>query len=332
MMLGEPAHEFGSSDEQRELHVNTKRYQFRLSGLQEAEGHIKAATLQRVLEALGKTAERAARLLATGEGSGKGRKPGWLDAAVDFTVTGLEPGSTILDIEAPRLSMAASEEFIREPSWSEPPGPDDTALDLAALAIREIGADEPSGDRFDGAVLEAILMFKRASGANTSFELVSTGSVGVQFAVDDRMYKRAQERLKNIPVPRAFVVTGWLDEIGYVDGWFRLLVNNTTHLHGRLDLASLTVDTLASLRGKAITVEGIVHFKADGQPRFIEARRVGTRLDGDEIFEELPVAEIVGPHEVATIQHRKKHVAKPMDLVGTWPGDEPLEELLAQLD
>ena len=332
MMLAEAADEVVSPDEQREFHVNTKRYQFRLSGLQEAEGHIKAATLQRVLEALGKTAERAARLLATGEGSGKGRKPGWLDVAVDFTVTGLESGSTILDIEAPRLSMAAREEFIRKPSWSEPPGPDDTALDLAALAIREIAADEPAGDRFDGAVLEAMLMFKRAAGTNTRFELIPTGSVGVQFTVDDRIYKRAQERLKSIPVPTAFVVTGRLDEIGYVDGRFRLIVNNTTHLHGRLDLASLTVDTLASSRGKPITVQGIVHFKANGQPRFIEARRIGTRLDGDEIFEQMPVAEIVGTDEVATIQHRKEHVAKPMDLVGTWPGDEPVEELLAQLD
>ena len=315
--------------------MNTRRYQFRVSGLQEAEGQIKAATLQRVLEALRKTAERAARLLATGEGSGKGRKPGWLDAAVDFTVTGLESGSTILDIEAPGLNIAAHEEFIRQPSWSEPPGADDTALDLAALAISEIEADEPSGDRFDAAVLEAVLMFRRASGTNTRFELIPTGSAGVQFTVDDRIYMRAEERRKSSPLPKAFVVTGRLDEVRYADPRFRLLIGNTTELHGRLDPASSTIETLetlASLRGRPITVEGMVHFKANGQPRFIEARRIGARLDGDEIFEELPVSEIVGPHDVTTIQHRKEHVAKPMDLVGTWPGDEPVEELLAQLD
>ena len=319
----------------QECHVNTRRYQFRVSGLQEAEGQIKAATLQRVLEALRKTAERAARLLATGEGSGKGRKPGWLDAAVDFTVTGLESGSTILDIEAPRLSMTAREEFIRQPSWSEPPGADDTALDLAALAIREIEAEEPSGDRFDAAVLEAMLMFKRASGTNTRFELIPTGSAGVQFTVDDRIYIRAEERLKSSLLPKAFVVTGRLDEIRYADRRFRLLIGNTTQLHGRLDPASSTIETLetlASLRGRTITVEGMVHFKANGQPRFIEARRIGPRLDGDEIFEELPVSNRAGPHEITTIQHRKECVAKPIDLVGTWPGDEPLEELIAQLD
>ena len=318
--------------EQREVHVNTRRYQFRVSGLQEAEGQIKAATLQRVLEALRKTAERAVRLLATGEGSGKGRNPRWLDAAVDFTVTGLESGSTILDIEAPGLSIAAREEFIRQPSWSEPPGADDTALDLAALAISEIEADEPSGDRFDAAVLEAMLMFKRASGTSTHFELIPTGSAGAQFTVDDRVYMRAEERLESSPLPKAFVVTGRLEEVRYADRTFRLLIGNTAQLHGRLDPASSTIETLASLRGRPITVEGIVHFKANGQPRFIEARRIGARIDGDRIFEELPVSEVVAPHDVTTIQHRKEHVAKPMDLVGTWPGDEPVEELLAQLD
>ena len=313
--------------------MNTRRYQFRLSGLQEAEGHIKAATLQRVLEALRKTAERAARLLATGEGSGKGRRPGWLDAAVDFTITGLEWGSTILDIEAPRLSTAAREEFMRQPFWSEPPGRDDTALDLAALAIREIEDDQPSGDRFDRAVLEAMLMFKKVSGTNTSFKLTPTSSVGVQFTMDDRVYARAERRLRSIPPPKPFVVTGRLDEIRCTDGRFRLIIGSKEPLHGRLDHPALsTVESLISLSGKPATVEGMVHFKANGQPRFIETRRFAARIDGDEIFEELPVAEIVGPHEVVMIEHKKEHGSKPMDLVGTWPGDEPIEELLAQLD
>ncbi len=47
------------------------QYQFRIHGLKEAPGQVKAATFQRVLEALLKTAERTARLLATGAGTDK---------------------------------------------------------------------------------------------------------------------------------------------------------------------------------------------------------------------------------------------------------------------
>ena len=67
--------------------MNIQRYQLRLSGLRENEGQIKAASLQLVLGALLQTAERATRLLATGEGSARGPKPGWLEASVDFTIT-----------------------------------------------------------------------------------------------------------------------------------------------------------------------------------------------------------------------------------------------------
>ena len=69
--------------------MNAHRYQLRISGLAEDEGRIKAATLQRVLDALLATAERTTRLLATGSGSAKGARPGWLGAAIDVTVTGL---------------------------------------------------------------------------------------------------------------------------------------------------------------------------------------------------------------------------------------------------
>ena len=88
--------------------MNTKHYQFRLHGLREATGHVKATTLNRVVEALLKMTERATRLSAIGEGSGRGTKPGWLKEAADFTITGLHTGSTILDIEALSLHVTRS--------------------------------------------------------------------------------------------------------------------------------------------------------------------------------------------------------------------------------
>ena len=60
--------------------MTQQRYRLRISGLGEDEGQIKVTTFQRVLNALLKTAERTARLLATGAGSEKGAKPRWLAA------------------------------------------------------------------------------------------------------------------------------------------------------------------------------------------------------------------------------------------------------------
>lgn len=113
-------------------------------------------------------------------------------------------------------------------------------------------------------------------------------------------------------------------------------------LQGRLGRGNLDVELLRPLWGKPATVQGIVHFKSNGQPRFIEARRISARAEGDTIFETMPEAEI-GDREIGdalTEPDRLGPVARasakgirrmdPMVLWGAWPGDEPIEELLAQ--
>ena len=205
-----------------------------------APGVSGATTLTRVVEALLKTAERATRLLATGKGAGLGKTPRWLRNAADFTLTGLKPGSTILDIEAPSLRGAACETFAVQSLLADrketcQPSLDDTALDLAALAIQEAQEDHPAGDRFDGSVLEAILGFRKAAGGSgVRYEMTSRASAHGNFLLDDSACARIEERLNSIPSPRAFIVSGRLDLIEHDAAKFRLVVNRSSSLLGKL--------------------------------------------------------------------------------------------------
>lgn len=147
-----------------------------------------------------------------------------------------------------------------------------------------------------------------------------------------------EERLHLIPAPRAFVVSGRLDEIGHGLGRFRLLMDGGS-LPGRLDRSHPDVELLRPLWGKLATVQGIVHFKSNGQARLIEARRISAHVEGDTIFETMPEAEIgvrtladAGMERRSSPLGRAMRRVDPMILWGTWPGDEPIEELLAQLD
>ena len=313
--------------------MKTKRYKLRISGLRENEGQIKSAVLQRVLDALTKTSERATRLQATGEGSAKGPKPKWLDASLDFTITGLEAGSTVLGIEAPRLAETAYEEFAQLEFWHDQPSLDDTALDLAAYAIQEAGDANSAGDRFDSGVLDAILKFRKA--ARTSgirYELTSEVSAHGQFSLDERVCAQVKERMKKIPAPKAFIVSGRLDEIKHGGGRFRLLIDSDSQLLGRLRPDSLDAEVLRPLWGKPTTVEGMVHFKANGQPRLIEAYRMSVCVEGDDVFKEMPSVGKAEVQGLAVAQGMRLRSADPMELAGAWPGDEPIDELIAQLD
>ena len=306
-----------------------KRYQLKLSGLPENKGQIKAKRLLRVVEALVETAERTTRLSATGEGKSRGSKPGWLNATVDFTITGLKTGSTVIDLEAPSLGDTAYDVFAQLDFWREQPSLDDTALDLAALAIEEAGTDCPEGDRFDSSVLDSILKLSSSGGASgVSYELIPRDSARGRFTLDDQMSARVKEQVKNIPHPKAFVVAGMLDEIKHGGGRFRLLLEKNSYILGRLNTDFLDVETLRFLWGKPTTVEGMVHFKVNGQPRLIEARKISARVEGDDVFEEMPS----GNQDMERVIKTSGKIADPKSLAGAWPGDEPIEELLAELD
>ena len=65
----------------------------------------------------------------------------------------------------------------------------------------------------------------------------------------------------------------------------------------------------------------------------IEARRIGKRLEGDNILEEKPSVEESEMNEILSASEKVRARAfDPMTLWGSWPGDESIEELLSQLD
>ena len=305
----------------------------RISGLLEGEGQIKATDLIRVIDALINLAERTTRLLATGESGGKGPKPKWLGATTGFTVTGLMPGSTVLGIEAPCLRETAQEIFAQQEFWREQPNLNHTALELTTLAIEEAQAADSPGDRFDNIVLESVLKFKEiVKDNNVCYELIPKGSAQGRFRLDEKLYRQVAGRIREIPASKAWVVSGKLDEIKHSAGHFQLVLDQNVRLLGKLYPTALDAETLRPLWGRQATVEGVVHFKANGQPRLIEAHRLSGRVEGDKVFGEMPMAEKVKTSGLLVAQGKPVHPVDPAELCGAWPGDEPIEDLLSDLD
>lgn len=315
--------------------MEMKRYQLRLRGLEEADGEIKAKDLQHVLKALNTAAERATRLLATGHGSKKGPRPKWLDASVDFTVKGMQSGSTVLELEAPALGETARKELAQLNFLRPEVDHGNTALDQLSLAIMEVHEEEPAGYWTDDAVLGALLDFKKAIRfSNVSYELTAEGLATAEPVVlNEAVYEQIADRRKQTPSPKAFIVSGQLNEIKHRSRHFRLLLSNGSQLLGHLDTKKLDVEVLRSLWGKQSTVKGMVHFRANGKPHFIEAHRITTKSKGDVIFEAMPSTTRADAPGLFPLSEKKSPKSfDPMVLWGTWPGDESIEDLLAQLD
>ena len=274
--------------------MTTRRYQFRFHGLEEHGGEIKAADLARALNALHKVAESATTLLVSGEGRRRRGKPTWLAAATDFTVTGLTSGSTVVALTSARLLDAPNSPLGRGGLLSHREiETDDTALDLVARAIREAQVADSPGNWFDGAVLDAILeLAKSVRTGEVSYSLSRRDAAEPNFVLSRGACSRMVERKRNIPLPRAFIVSGRVKQIAHTRGHFQLEVSTGRNLYGRLHADANDVELLQPLWGKQATVQGLVHFKANGQPRMIEAQRISAGQADDHLFAEIPHNEL----------------------------------------
>ena len=135
-----------------------------------------------------------------------------------------------------------------------------------------------------------------------------------------------------MPPSRAFIISGVLKKIKHDSGRFFLELGDGRKMFGRLQSERLDVEVLRPLWGEHATVQGMVHFKANGQPRLIEAHRLRPYQDRDAVFEELPSTEMSKSRGLTSIQEKQARSFNILSLCGAWPGNEPVEELLAQLD
>lgn len=126
-------------------------------------------------------------------------------------------------------------------------------------------------------------------------------------------------------------MSGRLDEITYSTKGFRLTLPDASHLVGHL-VPGVAAEFLRPLWGRPATVEGRVHFEANGQPRLIEARQVLAQVPGDAVFCELPVADAPTTGEPDRVRLGPADSINLDRIANNWPGDESIDELMEMID
>jgi hypothetical protein len=313
--------------------METNHYNLRIVELDEPHGQIKANDLRKLLSALLQTAKRVTRLYATGE-SVSASKPKWLENSTDFIVSDIKKGSTVLEFEAPKLLQTADDQFSQNEFWRESLSEEDTALDLTMEAIKDACSDSQSSDRYDSQVLDSILKFRSAlNSKKATIEIHSSMKPDFVLKLNKESFEKIENKKSELPKAKSFIVSGKLDIITYSAGSFTLLLSNGQRLLGRIHPEFLDEANLKTYWGEDTTVQGMVHFKANGQPRLIEARKLTKKQSGDEMFEQLPEVQTANKQDELFPELRKKVAnSDPMILWNILDSDETIEELLAALD
>jgi hypothetical protein len=313
-------------------HKKSLSYQIKLKGLDSPSGSISIRALKDVCELFTSAAERGLRLAIEGSSVRPGRLPNWLTKTLDLTVTGLAKGSTVLNIEAPFLGATAKDRIRQQDFWYVVPQPDDTAFSLLAKSVHDTTAEQLDSDAYDAGVLDSLLQFKGfLKGSADRIELRCRARRGENFALGNKEIDKIQRLKAKTPEPRAYVLSGHLDAIEHSRRRFHLVLGNGESVLGAVDTAYVGVEDMRQYWGQNATVKGIVHFRPSGKPRLIEAQLIKTMAEGEEVFDALAQVQT----EASFLKELKEGEIKKgwlKDVWGQWPGDEPIEDLLAALN
>jgi hypothetical protein len=303
-----------------------------LLGCPAEELRVAADVLAEALSALVDGARLATRFAVEGQSVRQGPKPAWLDAACSIDVTGLEPGSVRIDVEAPTLAVADPQRFGdggQRPLF-EQGGPSiggRTAVDLfgqVLAGIVEGPSDEIAADR---GLLDACSRFARLSaGGLSGVRIEGIAGRNEPLIVTEAHVARIELLRDETPPSRATRVSGILDTISASRAGVTLQLADGRAIPARLDEPD--ADTLRELFGRAVVVSGMAHYRPSGRLLMVEVESIAEARPADALFASMPEPHGRPPVVAEQAQDATSGVGA---FFGAWPGDESDAELLDAL-
>jgi len=250
--------------------------------------------------------QRTLRLALEGESVKAGGRPGWLARACDFSITRIDLQTGTLEIELPELGVQVGAMLGQDDFWKERPGNEDDVMIVFLRALREMTTEFLDGDFYDIRILEGLARVGRFLKAHQlAVDLIDRGprdsellEPQLEFRAENRRFQpvtldaEVLEKVSRLqaltPQPRRLLISGRLDMIRHRSGRFQLMVQGGSGIPGRASRDCLPPDKMRDLWGARVTVRGMVHFKASGEARYIEADRIQKQGRGQTYLERLP--------------------------------------------
>ena len=315
---------------------SSREYELQFCNKDSSSGDVGFSTLVGALNAFTSSAKYATYLIATGQSATENTKPFWLQSLIGFRLVSKSSASSKICFRAPTIGQVAAKQFAQVDLFERGAdyGLDATSVDFVHLSIEELLNEGRGGETYDENVLTSLLRFKRLLSSpevELSVRPVAPDQATYTLNFDDNLFESCSQRRDQIPRPSRHIISGKLDEIAHSKRQFKLEIAPHERIVGRLASSSEEVESMRTLWGKHATVIGFVHYKASGAPRFIEADQILPSQKGDESFRKIPNPLYWQGTDPPAKQGRKPKAFDFKTLIGSWPGDEPIEELMADL-
>lgn len=301
------------------------------------DGKISFSKLHKLQQKLTALAEGAVLNLVEGRSKpGSGQKPQWLRDVLNFQLSGLEKGSTVLKVEAPEIGHIYKDKQL---GFFDDPEAElllkESAFGLAGYVINK-AVNEPESTSFlDKYLLKQITEFdKILDNENSEINLISKGrikmkSVSIKKETLEKVSITEEKTRESVKT----AVSGTIDVLRNRKEQLEILTDEAK-MYRAFPGSNLNIKNLKSFFGEKVKVTGMAHFKTDGNLKYIEILDIQSVGAEDRVAEEftLPIFEDIDLKRLAKEQdwhgfNEKKFKQEIKDM----KIEESLEEMLELL-
>lgn len=301
------------------------------------DGKISFSKFRELQDKLTALAEGAVLNLIEGRSKpGRGQKSKWLKEIIDFQVSGINTGSTILEIEAPEIAQIyRGKQF---GIFDEPEAErllHESAFGLATYVYdKAINQPESSG-MLDKYLLQKITAFNTVLDNDYS-EIVFISnsrsrvkSVSIMKNTLEKVSVTEQKTRDSVKT----AVTGTLDVMRHKKEQMEIITTDEQRIRA-FPAKNLNIKNLKNFFGEKVRLTGLAHFKTDGNLKYIEILDIQTAKAEEQSVEELtlPIFEDIDLKRLAKEQNWQGfNEGKFKQTISDMKVEESPEELLELL-
>ncbi len=305
-------------------------YEIRLAGAEQDDGKIDLFRLAFLSQAIVEIAKGALQIRLMGISSERGRTSERITNALKINLSGLKNGSTILELECEPFKKTLEGQQ-RDAFRPEILGglSEQSPMTLVIQSFQEALNYKEEANYLDKALLKKLKSFEKLFvSPEESLTFANRGSIP-ELKLQKTDFRKIQTLEESIPDPQEIIINGIVEELKYSK--LRVTINTKEGPVNGILSENFDPSEISKYWGKDLTIAGTAHYQPSGKMSVLYIERVFEPNEADKYFSKSSKKETV-EQQIQRQQKQLKHSNHLNELIGQWPGDEKIEEIINSLD
>lgn len=305
-------------------------YEIRLAGAEQDDGKIDLQRLALLAHAITDIAKGALQIRLHGFSTERGRKSERISNALKIKLSDLKIGSTILELECNSFeeTLIGEQGNIFNPKILNEL-PNQTPMSLVIDSFRQALNYKEEISELDKALLKKLKNFEKVFVAEEEIVTMANRGSIPDLSLSKKDFQKIQILEESIPEPQEILINGIVDELKFSKS--RVAIATKDGIVSGILSDDLAPQDISKYWGRELTIAGTAHYLPSGKMSFVFIEKLFEPSESDKYFSKPSKKETV-QQQIQRQQKALKNRNLITDIVGQWPGDESIDEILKGID